>query len=183
MITVNECCASIKESFMVTDLLDHSSQDFTIYTSGRCGFFIVLYTHIFLARVCEKSRYFTHVFEIILLLNMILKGISFICRRYVSVTLVVVQSLSRHVQLLGTPWTAAHQASLFFTISPSLYKLMSIEPMMPSSHLILCHPFVPFSSCPQSFPASGSFPMSQSFASGGQSIGAPAPVRPMSIQG
>ena len=38
-----------------------------------------------------------------------------------------------------TPWTAAHQASLFFTISWSLLKLMSIESMMPSSHLILCY--------------------------------------------
>ena len=49
----------------------------------------------------------------------------------------------------------AHQASLSFTISWSLLQLMSIESVMPSNHLILCHPF---SSCPQSFPASGSFP-------------------------
>ena len=40
---------------------------------------------------------------------------------------------------LATPWTVAHQASLFFTISLSLLKLMSIEPVMPSSHLLLCH--------------------------------------------
>ena len=94
------------------------------------------------------------------------------------------QSLS-HVRLFVTPWTAAHQASLFFTISPSLFKLMSIESMMPSYHLILCHPFVPFSSFPQSFPASGSFPMSQFFTSGGPSIGvsASASVLPMNIQG
>ena len=63
------------------------------------------------------------------------------------------------------------QASLSFTIPQSLLKLMSIELMMPSSHLIVCHPF---SSCPQSFPASGSFPMSPLFASGGQSIGVSA---------
>ena len=52
---------------------------------------------------------------------------------------------------------------------------------MPSNHLILC---LPFSSCPQSFPASGSFPMSQLFASGGQSIGvsASASVLPMTTQ-
>ena len=49
-----------------------------------------------------------------------------------------VQSLSR-VQLFVTLWTAAYQASLSFTISPSLLKLMSIEPVMPSNHLILCH--------------------------------------------
>ena len=49
-----------------------------------------------------------------------------------------VQSLS-HVQLLVTPWTTAHQASLSITNSQSLPKLMSIESAMPSSHLILCH--------------------------------------------
>ena len=41
-----------------------------------------------------------------------------------------------------TPWTAAHQASLSFTISQSLLKLVSIESVMPSSHLILCHPLL-----------------------------------------
>ena len=73
------------------------------------------------------------------------------------------------------------QASLSFTISQSLLKLMSIESVMPSSYLILCHPF---SSCLQSFPASRSFLMSQLFTSGGQSIGASASasVLPMSIQ-
>ena len=53
--------------------------------------------------------------------------------------IVVVQSLS-HVRLLATPWTAAHQASQFFTISQSLLKLMSIKLVMPSNHLIFCHP-------------------------------------------
>ena len=48
-----------------------------------------------------------------------------------------VQSLS-HVQLFATPWTAAHQASLTITNPRSLLKLMSIESVMPSSHLILC---------------------------------------------
>ena len=41
-----------------------------------------------------------------------------------------------------TPWTAARQASLSFTISQSLFKLMSIESVMPSNHLILCHPLL-----------------------------------------
>ena len=54
---------------------------------------------------------------------------------------VVVQSLSR-VRLFVTPGTAAHQASLSFTISPSLLKLMSIESVMPSNHLILCRPLL-----------------------------------------
>ena len=65
------------------------------------------------------------------------------------------------VQLFAAPWTAAYQASLAITISGSLLKLMSIELAMSSS-------VVPFSSCLQSFPASGSFPMSQFFTSGGQ---------------
>ena len=50
-----------------------------------------------------------------------------------------VQSLSR-IQLFETPWTAAHQASLSITNSQSLIKLMSIKLVMPSNHLILCHP-------------------------------------------
>ena len=52
-----------------------------------------------------------------------------------------VQSLS-HVQLFATPWTAAHQASLSITSSWSLLKLMSIESVMPSNHLILCRPLL-----------------------------------------
>ena len=52
-----------------------------------------------------------------------------------------VQSLS-HVRLFATPWTAAHQASLSITNSQSLPKLMSIESVMPSSHLILCRPLL-----------------------------------------
>ena len=92
-----------------------------------------------------------------------------------------VQSLS-HVWLFGTPWTAAFQASLSITNSWSSLKLMSIELVMVSNHLILCHPF---SSCLQSFPASGSFQMSHFFAAGGLSIGvsASASVLPMNIQG
>ena len=57
---------------------------------------------------------------------------------------------------------------------------MSIESMMPSNHLILCSPF---SSCPQSFPASGSFQMKKLVTSGGQSMGASASVLPVNIQG
>ena len=53
----------------------------------------------------------------------------------------VVQSLSG-VRLFATPWTAAHQASLPFIISQSLLKLMSIESVMPSNHLILCRPLL-----------------------------------------
>ena len=72
--------------------------------------------------------------------------------------ILVVQSLS-HIHLFATPWTAAPQASLSFTISWNLLKFMSFGSMMLSNHLILCRPL---SSCPQSFPASRSFPMSPS---------------------
>ena len=57
------------------------------------------------------------------------------------ITISSVQLLS-HVRLFVTPWTAAHQAPLSFTISQSLLKLMSIESVMPSSHVILCHPLL-----------------------------------------
>ena len=91
-----------------------------------------------------------------------------------------VQSLSR-VRLFVTPWITAHQASLSITNSWS-----SPNPCVLSWW---CHPtisssVVPFSCCPQSSPASGFFPMSQLFASGGQSIGVSAStsVPPMNTQ-
>ena len=80
------------------------------------------------------------------------------------------------VQLLVTLWTAAHQASLSFTIS-ELLTLMSIESTMLSNYLFPCHPF---SFCLWSFPALGSSPMSWLFISGGQNTG--ASVLPMNIQ-
>ena len=78
-----------------------------------------------------------------------------------------------------TPWTAAR---LSFTVSQSLLRLMFIESVMPSNYLILHHPLL---LCPQSLPASGSFPVSQHFVSHGQSIGASpsASVLPLNIQG
>ena len=84
---------------------------------------------------------------------------------YLSV--VVVQWLS-YMWLFATSWTAACQASLSFTISQSLLKLMSIEPVMPSNHLILCRPVLLL---PSIFPSIRVFSRSQIFASGGQSIG------------
>ena len=90
------------------------------------------------------------------------------------------QSLSQ-VQLFVGIWTTAHQASLSITNSQSLLRLMLIQSVMPSSHLISV---VPFSSCPQSFPASGPFPVSQFFASAVQSTRASVSesVLPMNIQ-
>ena len=89
--------------------------------------------------------------------------------------LLSVQLLS-HARLFVTPWTAARQASLSITNSREFTH------SCPSSWW--CHPTIPFSSCLQSFPASGSFQMSQFFASGGQSIGisASASALPMNIQ-
>ena len=91
----------------------------------------------------------------------------------------VVQLLS-HIWLFATSWTAARQASLSFTISRSLLKLMSIESVMPSNNFILCCPLLLL---PSVFPSIRSFPMGWHFASGGQSIGASASILPMNIQG
>ena len=90
-----------------------------------------------------------------------------------------VQSFT-HVQLFATPCTATCQASRSNN-SWSLLKLMYIESVMPSNHLILYHPLLLM---PSLFPASGSFPVSQFFASSGQSIGASASALafPMNIQ-
>ena len=71
----------------------------------------------------------------------------------------------------ATPWTAAFQAFLSITNSQSLFKLMSIESMMPSNHLILCRPLLLL---PSIFPSVRVFPTIQLFASGGQSIGVSA---------
>ena len=92
----------------------------------------------------------------------------------------VVHSLSC-VQLFATPWTAACQASLSFTISWSLFRLMSIKSVILSNHLILCCLLLQASI----FPRPGLFPMSQLFKSDGQSIRASASssVLPMNVYG
>ena len=77
---------------------------------------------------------------------------------------VVVVWLLSPVWLSAAPWTATCQASYLL----KFLKLMSTESITSSNHLSICRPF---SSCPQTFPASGSFPMSQFFASWSQSIG------------
>ena len=86
---------------------------------------------------------------------------------YLIYFIILVQSL-RQVQLFLTPWIAAPQASLSFTITQSLIKFMY---MTLSNHRILCRPIFLLHS---TFPASGSLPMSQLFTSGGQSIRASA---------
>ena len=101
---------------------------------------------------------------------------------FIKLNISSVQSLSR-VWLFATPWTAAHQASLSNTNSQSLLKLMSIESVTPSNHLILCCPLLLL---PSIFPSirvfSNESVLCQSL--GGQSIGvsASASVLPMNIQ-
>ena len=70
------------------------------------------------------------------------------CKYLYILLLFVVQSLSQ-VRLFVTPWTAARQASLSFTISQSLLKFISNELVMISNHLILCHPLLSYSLCTQ----------------------------------
>ena len=100
--------------------------------------------------------------------------------------LFAVQLLS-HVWLSVTPWTAACQASLFFTVPWSLLKLMSIESVMPSYHLILDEDEIiphPILLLPSIFPSIRVFSKELALSSGGQSIGVSAlvSVLPMNIQ-
>ena len=94
-----------------------------------------------------------------------------------------VQSLSC-VWLFETPWTVAYQALLSSTISQSLLRFMSIQPVMLSNHLNLCCPLL---LVPSIFPSIRVFSMSWLFTSGGQSPGASpsasSSVLPMNIQG
>ena len=96
-------------------------------------------------------------------------------------TLAVLLQLLSHVQVFATPWTAACQASLSITNSQSCSNAC---PSRQWCHPTISSSVVPVSSCLQYFPASGSFPTSQLFTSGGQRIGvsALASVLPMNIQ-
>ena len=91
-----------------------------------------------------------------------------------------VQSLSR-VQLFATPWAAARQPPCT-TPTPGAHT--NLCPLSCWCYPTIWFSVIPFSSCPQSFPASGSFQMSQLFASGGQSIGVSASTSalPMNTQ-
>ena len=82
-----------------------------------------------------------------------------------------IRSVAQSCLTLCDPTNRSMPGLLSITNSQSLLKLMSIKSVMPSSHVILRHPF---SSCPHSLPASWSFPVSQLFASGGQSTGVSA---------
>ena len=84
---------------------------------------------------------------------------------------VVVVHMLSCVQLFETPWTATHQASLSFIISLSMFKLMSIESVMPSNHLVLCCSLLLL---PSIFPSISIFSEELAFLLRGQSIGASA---------
>ena len=143
--------------FLVSSILILGPKDFLLlFSSKSCILF-----------------YFTFVFIILKYIQFLPSGIRVLQFSWV-------QSLSC-VRLFAISWTVACQASLSITNSWSLLKLMSIKSVMPSNHLILCHPHILLSSV---FPSIGSFPRSQSFALGGQSIGvsALASVLPMNIQ-
>ena len=101
---------------------------------------------------------------------------------HISIYMYFVVQLLCFVQLFVTPWTATCQASLSFTISWSFFKLISIELWC---HLNFSSSVISFSSCLQSFPESGSFPMSWLFSSGDQIIeaSASASVLAMNIKG
>ena len=100
----------------------------------------------------------------------VFKGCSTHCISPVSLWHMLCWSVDQSCPILATPWTAARQASLSIINSQSLLKLMSIESLMPS----ILSSAIPFSSCLQSFSASGSFPMSWLFTLGSQSIDASA---------
>ena len=98
---------------------------------------IVIISHSFLHFIISKFRY---------ALQLIIFTITFSFLMVQKIMVIIhlissVQSLSR-VRLLVTPWITAHQASLSITNSQSSLRLMSIESVMPSSHLILCHPLL-----------------------------------------
>ena len=103
------------------------------------------------------------------------------CSIFTRLCVVCVQLLNC-VWLFVTPWTAAHQASLSFTITRSVLKLTSIKSAMPSNPFILCHPLLLL---PSIFPSLWVFPMSQLLSSGCQRTraSASASVLPMNIQG
>ena len=91
------------------------------------GSALLLYTEVYLND--PPAVGYLGCFQFVIMISIVMMIVS-----------VIVQSLS-YVKLFATPWTAAHQVSLSF-ISQSLLKLMSIESMMPSNHLILCHPLL-----------------------------------------
>ena len=156
--------------------LSLSQVSYVVLIKGPTSFFKKVWLSSFPSTICWKDYSFPYwivlaplprIFDFKVLFLLMLSSVQFSS---------VTQSC-----LFATPWIAACQASLSIINSQSLLKLMCIKLVMPSIHLILCHPY---SSCPQSLPASGSFPVSQFFARGGQRIvvSPSASVLPMHTQ-
>ena len=127
-----------------TDLSFHSQQNLL---QSRQFYFALLY--LFLYYVCGlffKLKWYPHN---LIMMKYAVQWHSIHAKLAHPSSLSSVQSLSR-VRLFPTPWTAARQASLSITISWSSLKLTSIESVMPSSHLILCHPLLFLSPIPPS---------------------------------
>ena len=113
----------------------HSSKDYTALYRRFANFYTLF---------CAKSKDDLNLksCNILLILKMIPLAEYFLLQRlYILKYCIEFQSLS-YVRLFATPWTAACQTSLSFTISRSLHKLMSFESVIPFSHLILCHPLL-----------------------------------------
>ena len=89
-----------------------------------------------------KLIFFTVLLKLIIIIIMIIVHSTFFFSYLVANTMLSSVQLLSHVWLFATPWTTARQASLSITNSQSLPKPMSIELVMPSNHLILCHPLL-----------------------------------------
>ena len=113
----------------MVEMLTEKKENLTLHMIKYSSNYIIIYIH-------THIHIYTYIFFQILF-------------HYLSLLL-----LFSCVRLFATPWTVARQASLSFTISHSLLKLRSIESVMPSNHLILCHPLL---SCSQSFPHQNPF--------------------------
>ena len=124
---------------------------------------------------CNIYNFFLHIIVTELCWDLYSQGSRFL-------ELAVVVKLLRCIWLFATPWTVARQASLSYV---SLGVCSNSCPLKWWCYSTILSSVIPFSSCLQSFPASGPFPMSWLFASGGQSIGASASatVLPVNIQG
>ena len=147
----------------VTFSVEKLTDIFTLYYSN-CKYFLVSFILIlFWIMIVNKSA------------NNLLNILS----RCICLTILLFNCSVRSYSFV-TPWIAAHQCSLLFTISWSLIKLLSIESVMPSNHLILSDP-----SPPTNLSQHQSFPVSWLFTWYGQNIGASAlaSVLPTNIQG
>ena len=129
-----------------------------------CASFHMPISHLYVSSGLLPNFFLLPIYDWIFSLYLILSYVSCLYILDISPSLVMVVQLLSHVQLFATLWTAACQAFLSFTISWSLLKLMSIESVMPSNHLIFCLPLLLLPSIFPSTPVSWSFLVCQLFA-------------------